>query len=152
MDKISEFLARDFDPKNIEIDKKFFYNSLATKEANIIIGAFHEGKIIVSSSLIINHLNEKMAHVGVWGIIVNPDFQNQGLGTYILGLIEKIAREKGLKKLEAEFVDGNKNAEKLYVKKLNYVIEGRRQFKIKLKLGNYVDSILIGKIIDKSMK
>ncbi|MFX1276392.1 MAG: GNAT family N-acetyltransferase [Promethearchaeota archaeon] len=150
--KISKYLGRDFNPKNLEEDKKFFYNSLANKDANITIGAIHEGKIIATSSLMINHLNEKMRHVGEWGIVVHPDFQNQGLGTKILLLIERIAKDKGLIRLEAEFFEGNTIAEKLYTEKLNYSVEGRRKYKAKLKNGQFVDSILIGKIINNSLK
>jgi len=150
MIRVSKYLGRDFLHQNLDLDKKLWYDSLRNKETNITIGALHKGKIIASSSLILNPLNEKMSHVGIWGISVHPDFQNQGLGNRLIILIEKIARDKGLIKLEAEFLEGNQPAEILYVQKLNYSIEGKRKFKAKLKDGRYIDSILIGKVIDKS--
>ncbi|MFW9879984.1 MAG: GNAT family N-acetyltransferase, partial [Candidatus Thorarchaeota archaeon] len=133
--RISKYLGRDFDSRNLELDKKLLYDSLKNKEANISIGALHKGKIIASSSLVLNPFNEKMSHIGTWGISVHPDFQNQGLGRKLLLLIEKIAKDKNLIKLEAEFLEGNEPAEILYVHKLGYVIEGRRKYKAKLKNG-----------------
>jgi len=149
--RVSKYLGRDFDSKNVKIDKMLLYDSLKNQEANITIGALYDGKIIASSSLILNPFNEKMNHVGTWGISVHPDFQNQGVGRKLLLLIEKIAIEKKLIKLEAEYLEGNYPAESLYVQKLGYIIEGRRKFKAKLKNGTFLDSILIGKIIDKSL-
>lgn len=152
LNQVSEFLALDFEQSDLEQDKHFFYESLSDQNANFTIGAIFNGKIIASSSLMINYKNKKMKHIGQWGIAVHPDFQNKGLGTEMLRIIEQIAIEKGLKKLEAEFFDGNVKAERLYVQKLNYEIEGRRRCKAILKNRKIVDSILIGKIINQSIK
>ncbi len=151
MCRVSKYLGRDFDPEYFEIDKKLWYDSLKNEDVNITIGALYESKIIASSSLILNPFNKKMYHIGTWGISIHPDFQNQGLGRELLLLIEKVAIDKNLIKLEAEFLDGNKPAEILYVQKLNYSVEGRRKCKAKLKNGTFLDSILIGKIMDKSI-
>ena len=151
MNRVSKYLGRDFNPKYLEIDKKLWYDSLKNDEVNITIGALHEEKIIGSSSLILNPFNRKMSHVGTWGICIHPNFQNQGLGRRLLLLIEKLAKDKKIIKLEAEFLDGNKSAEILYVQKLDYVIEGRRKCKAKLIDGTFLDSILIGKILDQSL-
>ena len=96
MSRVSKYLGRDFDPKYLEIDKKIWYDSLKNEEVNITIGALYEGKIIASSSLMLNPFNEKMGHVGTWGITIHPDFQNQGLGRRLLLLIVKVALDKRL--------------------------------------------------------
>ena len=94
---------------------------------------------------------KKRAHVGEWGIAIHPDFHNQGLGERLLTILEDKAKEKGLKKLEADYYDGNLSAEHLYLKKMNYKIEGRRKFAALLKNGIYTDRVSIGKIIDHSI-
>ncbi len=65
--------------------------------------------------------------------------------------MEDKAKEKGIKKLEAEYFEGNDKAQRLYLEKLNYEVEGRRKYSGLLKDGKYVDRILIGKIIDDSI-
>ena len=40
----------------------------------------------------------------------------------------------------------------LYIKRLKYLVEGRKKFSGRLKDGIYVDKILIGNVIDKDLK
>ena len=70
----------------------------------------------------------------------------------VTGYYWKIAKEKGLKKLEAEYYEWNKPAEMLYIKRLKYLVEGRKKFSGRLKDGIYVDKILIGNVINKDLK
>jgi ribosomal protein S18 acetylase RimI-like enzyme len=150
--EVSKYLAKEFKKESLDNDKKELYITLSDKISSVFIGAIFKDKIIGSASLKLNPFNEKESHVGNWGIAIHPDFQNHGLGAELLAIIEKLAQQKGLKKLEAEFYDGNKNAEILYLKKMNYNIEGRKKYAGLLNDGNYADKILIGKIIDKSLK
>ncbi len=150
--KVSKFLAKGFKEENLEKDKKELYNILSNDKASIFIGALFEKKIIASASLKLNPFNEKSSHIGTWGIAIHPDFQNQELGIKLLTIIEKLAIDKGLKKLEADYYDGNKSAEILYLKKMKYIVEGRKKYSGLLSDGTYVDKILIGKIIDESLK
>ena len=69
----------------------------------------------------------------------------------MLEVLEDIAKSLGIKKLEAEFIEGNKVARNLYTKKLNYSIEGRKKYSVLLSNGTYVDKIQIGKVIDESL-
>ncbi len=152
MRDVSKYLAKEFKKEDLENDKKDLYETLSDNTRSLFIGAIFKDKIIASASLKLNSFNVKESHVGNWGIAIHPDFQNQGLGVELLTIIEKLAKEKGLKKLEAEFYERNKNAEVLYLKKMNYKIEGRKKYAGLLNDGNYADKILIGKIIDKSLK
>jgi len=149
---VSKFLAKGFKEENLEKDKKELYNILSNDKMSIFIGALFENKIIASASLKLNPFNEKESHIGTWGIAIHPNFQNQGLGVKLLTLLENIAKEKGLKKLEAEYYDGNKSAEILYLEKMKYTVEGRKKYTGLLSDGTYADKILIGKIIDKTLK
>lgn len=148
--KVNKYLNLEFNKEDLEHDKSNFYDFMAQKEG-IVIGALFDQKIIGTADLRFNFESKKQKHVGSWGIAIHPAFQNQGLGTRLLLIIEKIAKERGLKRLEADFYEGNKSAEQLYINKLKYIIEGRQKFAILLNDGTYTDKILIGKIIDKSL-
>jgi putative acetyltransferase len=150
--QVNQYLLLEFEKETLEEDKEQYYKGLSDENAQIVVGAINNDKIIGSSSLQINLYRPKVKHVGTWGIAIHPDFHNQGLGTKLLASIEEIAHKRGLRKLEAEFFEGNEIAQKLYIEKLNYEIEGRRKFSCLLKDGSYVDRILIGKVIDKSVK
>ena len=78
--------------------------------------------------------------------MIHPAFQHQGLGEMILNIIEDIAKKKGLTQLEAKFVERNKAAEKLYIAKMDYQIEGCKQKAFLLDNSKYVNEILIAKI------
>ncbi len=150
--KVNKFLAKDFNEEDIEKDKKELYQILSNDKVSIFIGALDDKKIIGSASLMINPFNEKESHVGTWGIAIHPNFQNHGLGVKLLILLENIAKEMGIKKLEAEYYDGNKSAEILYLEKMKYTVEGRKKYTGLLNDGIYTDKILIGKIIDKTLE
>jgi len=148
---VNTFLGLEFNEEDLEQDEKFLYEHLSNEEGVIFIGAILNEKIIASSSLELKVNNAKMKHIGEWGIAIHPDFHNQGLGAKLLATIEKIALERGVKKLEAEFFEGNEKARRLYIDKLKYDIEGRRKYSGLLKGGKFVDKILIGKILDNSL-
>jgi len=151
MNQVNEFLALEFEKEDLEKDRANFEILMSNKDKYIMIGAIYGGKIIGSASLELNLSNKKMGHIGKWGIAIHPNFHNQGLGMRLLQLTEVEAKEKKIKKLEAGYYSGNIKAERLYVGKLNYQIEGRRKFGGKLPDGTYTERILIGKIIDDSM-
>lgn len=146
------YLNGEFEKDNLEFNKKFFYSTfLSNPEENILVGALSDKKIVASASLQLNLSHKKTSHIGTWGIAIHPDFHNQGLGYKLIKIIEDIAKEKGLMRLEADYYDGNIAAEKLYIDKLNYTLEGRRKSAVLLKNGKYADKICIGKIIDNSL-
>ncbi len=146
--EVSKYLNAEFNKEDLEKDKKMFYEEYLNCESEIIIGAIFEGKIVASTNLRLND-SLKHKHVGNWGLAIHPNFQNNGLGTKLLLVIESIAKMKGLKKLEADYYDGNAPAENLYINKLNYQIEGRKRLAILLKDGKFADKIMIGKIISR---
>ncbi|TFG08248.1 MAG: GNAT family N-acetyltransferase [Promethearchaeota archaeon] len=151
LEQIDKYLGKDFKIENLEQDRQEFIDLISNNDNIFLVGALDQGRIVAFSSLSLNTTLQKEKHVGRWGITVNPEYQNQGIGKKLLSRIEEIAIKRGIKRLEAEFYEGNKSAEILYLKKLNYVLEGRRKFAGHLKDGSYVDKILIGKIIDPSI-
>ncbi len=149
---VSKYLAKGFKEENLEKDRRELYNILSDNRISYFIGALFEKKIVASASLRMNPFNEKESHIGTWGIAIHHDFQNQGLGARLLTLLENVVKQRGLKKLEAEYYDQNKSAERLYLEKMKYTSEGRKKYTGLLSDGTYTDKILIGKIIDKTLK
>lgn len=151
LNQVNEFLALEFEKDDLEQDRANFEICMSNKDNYIMFGAIFKEKIIASASLELNLNNKKMGHIGKWGIAIHPNYHNQGLGTRLIEIIENYAKEKGVIKLETEYYTGNVNAEKVYLEKLQYQIEGKRKFGCKLPDGTYIDRILIGKIIDGSI-
>ena len=149
--EVNTYLNFDFDKENLERDRKIWFEDFIESDKEIVIGALFDRKIIGSTALRLNLEVKKRAHVGEWGIAIHPDFHNQGLGKRLLKILEDIAKDKGLKKLEADYYAGNLSAEHLYLKKMGYEIEGQRKFAALLKNGTYTERISIGKIIDTSL-
>ena len=114
LNKVNKFLALEFEKEDLERDKTNF-RFLMSKEGLIMIGGVYNGKIIATANLELNQNNKKLGHLGKWGIAIHHLFQNQGLGTRLLQIIEECAKKKGVKKLETEYFLGNVSAEKLYI-------------------------------------
>lgn len=148
LNQVNKFLALEFEKDDLERDRVNFELWMSNKDDYIMFGAISKGKIIASASLELNLNNKKMGHIGKWGIAIHPNYHNQGLGTRLIVIIENYAKEKGVIKLETEYYSGNIHAERVYLEKLQYQIEGKRKFGCKLTDGTYTDRILIGKIID----
>ena len=149
--QVNTYLNYEFNPENLERDRKDWFENYIESENEILIGALFNGRIIGTTALRLNLRVKKRAHVGEWGIAIHPDFHNQGLGKKLLTILEDMAKEKGLKKLEADYYVENLSAEHLYLNKMNYEVEGRRKFAALLKDGTYTDRVSIGKIIDDSL-
>lgn len=152
LNQVNKYLLGEFEKEDLQQNKEYFYNKYSNKAEDLMIGAVYNQRIIASAGVSVNLKLKKIKHVGNWGISIHPDFQNQGLAMKILKILEEIATERGLKRLEADFFEGNEVAEHLYVRKLGYEIEGRRKYAALLKDGTYVDKIIMGKIIDKSIE
>ena len=151
LNKVNKYLGREFLPEELEGDKVFFYKKLKKLELFFVVGAIYNEKIVGTASLELNLSSKKFQHVATWGISINQDFQNQGLGKRLLEVLEHIAKTLGIKKLEAEFIEGNEIARNLYINKLNHSIEGMKRYSVLLSNGTYVDKIQIGKIIDQNL-
>jgi len=145
--QVDTFMTRKIRMENLEQDRKKYSEFLENPEEHVILGAFHNNRLIGLTALHIELTKERIAHIGHWGIMIHPDFHNNGLGTELLTQLEKEARNRGILKLEASYVSKNKAAEKLYLEKMNYIIEGRKILGIKLDDGTYDEIVLIGKIL-----
>jgi GNAT superfamily N-acetyltransferase len=141
--KVDKFLAKQYKLEDL-IDNKaqWLYNLDKNK---ITVLSLHDDKIIGTATLILNEPGSRASHVASFGIAIHPDFQRKGLGKRLIATLEQIARDRGIKKIEVNFYEGN-SAAALY-QSLNYDFEGRRLKKGRLNDGTYVDEILLSKFI-----
>lgn len=86
---------------------------------------------------------KRLAHRGVFGLSVLPEWRGKGIGAALLGaLIAWAEHTPGIEKICLTVRADNLPAIALY-KKLGFVEEGRRVKEIKLAEGVYVDDVLM---------
>lgn len=150
LSKVSEYIGYDFPEEALEENKARWLSILARLDEVTVIGALDDnGRIVGYVDLYVESRNAKMQHVGRWGIAIHPNYQNKGLGTKLLEILEGIARTRVLIRLEASIYEGNEIAKHLYVEKFGYAVEGRSPLSLRLSNGSYADRILIGKILSE---
>jgi GNAT superfamily N-acetyltransferase len=142
--KVDQFLARQYKLEDLIDNKAQWLRNLESNRVTLL--SIYKGNIVGSATLILNEPRSRASHVASFGVVVHPDFQRKGLGKRLIAALEQIARDKGIKKIEVNFFDGNPAAA-LY-RSLNYEYEGRRLKKGRLNDGTYVDEILLSKFIN----
>ena len=98
-----------------------------------------DGVVVGAVLLKMNPKGLKNSHVASVGIDIDKPYWGRGVGAKALEFIICKAREKGVKRLEIEYTQGNIRAEKLY-KKVGFTSEGQRTKAIKSQ-GKYYNSI-----------
>ena len=143
--EVDHFLSRKFRLEDLEMNRRIFLQWIRQKNVKLLI-AKRKKDIIAQASLEFPHQEfMRNAHVGTLGIAVHPEYQNSGLGTRMLQLLEVVARRIGLYKLQLECVAQNQIALNVYEKKLGFFHEGCRKNMMKLRDGTFSDLILLGK-------
>ncbi|HMF30969.1 MAG TPA: GNAT family N-acetyltransferase [Candidatus Lokiarchaeia archaeon] len=150
--EIEEFLAIRFEPEDLESNRIFWMRNVDTQDekSHIILGAFLDDELIGQTDLGYPGETGRSPgrHVGAWGLAVKKEFHNQGVGQALLEAIEALARDLGLHKLAAEVVDNNEPAKALYLRKMGYEVEGRKKEHFLHDSGEFMDMLVIGKILD----
>jgi GNAT superfamily N-acetyltransferase len=142
--QVDQFLAKQYKLEDLVNNKVKWLRGLESNRVTLV--GLHKDKIIGSATLNLNEPQSRAFHVASFGVAVHPDFQRKGLGKQLIDALEQIARDRGIKKIEVNFYEGN-TAEALY-RSLNYAYEGRRLRKGRLNDGTYVDEILLYKFIN----
>ncbi|MFA5993057.1 MAG: GNAT family protein [Candidatus Pacearchaeota archaeon] len=88
----------------------------------------------------------KLKHRVEFGWMVHPDYQGRGIGTKLLNLALKYAKERGFKKADTEMSIKNIPSFKL-AKKCGFKIEGTKKVGMLLDNGKYSDTYIMGKIL-----
>jgi GNAT superfamily N-acetyltransferase len=132
-----------FRPEDLEDNKQRWLDNLNVNRVTAV--GLCEGRIVATASLLLNNVRSRIAHTASFGIAIHQGFQSKGLGTILIKVLESLAKERGIEKMEVNYYDGNP-AVALYTS-LHYCYEGRRLKKAKLDDGTYVDEILMCKFI-----
>lgn len=116
------------------------------KDGNLVLVAEIDGAIVGIAG-IDNGKRRRIAHVGTLHINVLREFRGLGLGTELLQTAIGWAREDPLiEKIGLGVFATNDRAIQLY-KKMAFIEEGRKIKEVKIGPDNYVDSILMYKLI-----
>jgi RimJ/RimL family protein N-acetyltransferase len=102
-----------------------------------------DGEVIGSVLLKMPKKDIEVAHVAAVGLTIDKRFWGKGIGAKALNHAVKLARERGIKRLEIDYFDGNRRAERLYLK-MGFKKEGRRRKAYKMGR-RYGDIITMGR-------
>ena len=80
---------------------------------NLPLVAILGGKLVGVATLH-QQLGGWKRHIGRVSVLVHPKFRGRGLATALVGLINEIARQAGLEKVEAEFIGEQTGAMKMF--------------------------------------
>ncbi|MEK7553032.1 MAG: GNAT family N-acetyltransferase [Patescibacteria group bacterium] len=79
---------------------------------------------------------------------VREGYRGQGIGTRLMQEAEKLARERGIRRLELEVFAKNKQAYGLF-KRLGYEEEGRKRQAVRVR-DEFIDLVLMAKFLTKT--
>ncbi len=123
---------------NMERELEWFER--ATKEGMLYLTARIDGKFVGGAS--IHPQTDKHSHIASYGIFINKNHRNLGLGTLLTREFVEIAKKKELEILQLSVYATNERAFKVY-KKCGFRQAGRLTKGIKFLDGTYTDEILM---------
>jgi ribosomal protein S18 acetylase RimI-like enzyme len=107
----------------------------------------HEEDNNVLALIVVTRFLYRSSHVAyISKLAINPDFQNNGLGSQLFIKVISDSKENGIKRLELKVESDNHNAIKFY-KKMGFQIEGTLKGYFNRE-GEIVDEHLMGLLID----
>jgi len=118
LSKLQEELVEEIQFKKAYLDEDFLTNGekryfLFAYKNNAIIGSIGYGE---PSSIIVEESNGQMSHLlEVGSMLVDPDYQHQGIGNKLLQAIMQTFKDKGI--TEFCFDSGYKQAQSIWTKK-----------------------------------
>lgn len=131
-----------------EIHKR--WETLAEDPSNIFLGAFDGERLIGYITLRKPFPDRPWAtHIGAFGLLILNNYWSQGLGVKLLDIMEKIAKEHNITRLEAKVRINNHRASNLFMRQ-KYQIEGKRKHSVLIN-GKYEDEYYLGKILDNEV-
>lgn len=114
-----------------EGDEARFLDGILTSETDLMIVCLVDGEIAGNCQLQF-HSRIKTRHRATVAIALVSKYWGLGIGTAMLRELADIAREKGVRQLELDYVEGNDRARHLY-EKLGFVQVAERPNAIRLK-------------------
>lgn len=113
---------------------------------HLILVAVLNGEIVGMLDFSNGH-RERIAHTGEFGMSVAKKIRDQGIGSFLLSsLFEWATNNKAIEKINLSVHGNNERAIALY-KKMGFEIEGVRKKDLKYKEGQYIDTVIMGKLL-----
>ncbi|MEA2056814.1 MAG: GNAT family N-acetyltransferase [Patescibacteria group bacterium] len=137
------FLRFQGEQVTLEEEKQYLDDQLEkiSKHRSLVILAVHQGQIVGSTDIKLGEKTER--HIGLFGIAINKEHRNFGLGTFLIGLVLQEAKKElpGFEIIKLSVHASNQRALHLYQKmgfeRYGYLAKG-----VKLEDG-YRDAVLM---------
>ncbi|HVI39973.1 MAG TPA: GNAT family N-acetyltransferase [Anaerovoracaceae bacterium] len=123
-------------------EEEEFLEKYQTDQKSMMISAVIDGKIIANAGLSCVMDTIKYRHRAVFGISIQKEYWNMGIGTAILSELIRWAPNAGYEQLELEVACENERAVRLY-KKMGFEIYGTRECSCKYRDETYSSDYLM---------
>lgn len=108
----------------------------------VLLVAERDGALVGNLDFHINP-RKRLAHGGVFGMSVHPDWRGRGIGRALLGrFVDWVETNPAIEKVGLMVLANNEGAIRLY-ERFGFTREGRRRDEVKLDDGTYVDDIVM---------
>lgn len=129
----------------IEVEEEWIESHLQNPN-HIILLAEMNSKIVGMLDFSNGH-RLRIAHTGEFGMSVDKNLRNQGLGSLLLKvLIEWANKNETIEKIGLSVHNNNERAIALY-KKMGFEVEGVRKRDLKYAEGQYIDTVVMGRFV-----
>ena len=133
--------------QTIDGQKKWIQAKLANERETIFIVQYEEK--IVGWLMFQSPQRKRLAHTGTFGMMVLKEYRDLGIGKLLLEkLITWAEHNPYIEKISLGVFSTNERAIALY-KKMGFVEEGRKINEIKLHDNEYIDDVLMYKMVHK---
>ena len=123
-------------------EEEHFLEAMDQSPHMLLLIAELEGKIIATSHIRF-FTAEKTSHRAQVALAISMEYWNLGIGTLLMEELLTLAKDRGTKLVELEYIDGNKRARKLY-DKLGFIEVGRKPKAFKIG-EDFFDEVLMVK-------
>jgi len=122
------------------MEKEFEWFEQATKDGMLYLAARVDGKLVAGAS--IHPQTDKHSHIASYGIFIDKNYRNLGLGTLLTKELVSIADEQKIEILRLSVYANNERAYHVY-KKCGFREAGRWTRGIRFPDGTYTDEIMM---------
>lgn len=131
--------------KTVEEQREAIEGILENERETMIV-AEHDGKV-VGWLLFQGQKRKRLSHTGSFGVMINQDFRGMGIGRKLItALLDWAVKNPHIEKVSLGAFSTNHRAIALY-KSLGFVEEGRKVKEFKMSDNEYVDDILMYKLV-----
>lgn len=129
----------------IEDEKKWIRSHLENPQHLLLVAILNDQ--IVGMLDFSNGRRQRIAHTGEFGMSVAKEFREKGIGSCLLSvLLEWANSAKTIEKINLSVHSNNERAIALY-KKMGFEIEGVRKKDLKYPNGEYIDTVIMGRLL-----